>query len=212
MAATLQFNATQSMGEVVILTSSRRVAKWARTVAHVRGDFGSRLELSPVVMPITGKAIEALLDEAQPELAFFAAWAVRGRRGPEAQRVVLRAGELTERLPEPLREAAMRAILAVLREPLLSALREIAMNPDQLPETHAARRFRKFFEGRGIVEGQRASLLTILAARALTPTAEEREAITACTDTGLLDQWIARAVTAGSVAEVLSGAQPPEVR
>ncbi|MCA9645392.1 MAG: hypothetical protein KC492_32090, partial [Myxococcales bacterium] len=73
--------------------------------------------------------------------------------------------ELTERLPDALRDAAVRAIVAVLREPLLDYLREISMNPDQLPETRAARRFRLFFEERGkaegLAEGKRAALLTV---------------------------------------------------
>jgi hypothetical protein len=45
------------------------------------------------VVLIAGKAIDALLDEEHPELAFFAAWAVRARRGPKARAVVTRAGE-----------------------------------------------------------------------------------------------------------------------
>jgi hypothetical protein len=220
MAAALQLNETGAMGEVVVLTSSRRVARWAKKVARVQGDFGSRLGLTPVVLPIVGEAIDALLDEAQPELAFFAAWAVRGRRGPEARRVVGRAVELTERLPEALRDTAVRAIVAVLREPLLGYLREIAMNPDQLPETRAARRFRKFFEEQGKAEGKREgkaegkregkaegkreALLKILAARGLSPSAEEGTAIAACSDEATLDQWIVRATSATSVAEVLN--------
>ena len=104
VAAAIQLDATGVMGEIVILTSSRRVAAWAHEVAHVRGDFGSRFELTPLVLPIVGKAIDALLDEAHPELAFFAAWAVRGRRGPRARRIVDRAVELTERMPDALRD------------------------------------------------------------------------------------------------------------
>jgi hypothetical protein len=210
LAAAIQLNATGEMGEVVVLTSSRRVARWAKKVAHVRGDFGSRLGLSPVVLPIVGKAIEALLDEAHPELAFFAAWAVRGRRGPKARRVVGRAVELTDRLPDALRDAAARAILAVLREPLLHYLKEIAMNPDQLPETRAARRFRKFFEEQGkregVIEGKREALLEVLAARGLAVSDEERAIIGACVDAEILGRWIGRAARAGSVAEVLSPA------
>lgn len=208
IAAAIQLDATGTMGEVVILTSSRRVAKWAKRVAHVQGDFGSRLGLTPIVVPIVGKAIDALLDEAHPELAFFAAWAVRARRGPRARHVVERAVVLTERLPDALRDAAVRAIVAVLREPLLTYLREIAMNPDQLPETRAARRFRLFFEERGIVEGKRESLLKVLDARGLALSDEERAIIAACSDAALLDQWIVQATTATSVAEVLG---PPRV-
>jgi hypothetical protein len=208
LAAALQLDATGAMGEVVVLTSSRRVARWAKRVAHVKGDFGSRLGLTPIVLPIVGKAIDALLDDAAPELAFFAVWAVRARRGPRARQVVARAAELVESLPEALRDGAVRAILSVLRAPLLTHLQEISMNPDQLPETRAARRFRLFFEGRGEERGKREALVTVLAARGLAPSDEERAAIDACEDAKTLDRWIERAVTAGSVAEVLNPAAP----
>ena len=115
--------------------------------------------------------------------------------------------ELTERLPDALRDAAVRAIVAVLREPLLDYLREISMNPDQLPETRAARRFRLFFEERGkaegLAEGKRAALLTVLEARGLAVSEEQRAVIAACDDAGVLDAWIVSATTAGSTAEVL---------
>jgi hypothetical protein len=92
----------------------------------------------------------------------------------------------------------------VLSEPLLSSLREISMNADQLPETRAARRFRLFFEERGLAAGKRDALLKMLEARGFATTDAERTSITACADADLLDQWIVRAMTAGSVGEVLS--------
>jgi hypothetical protein len=115
-------------------------------------------------------------------------------------------------LPDTLRDAAARAIVAVLREPLLRYLKDISMNPDQLPETRAARRFRQLFEEQGkregkregVVEGKREALLKILAARGLSPSDEARATIDACADAGLLDQWIVQAATAGSLAEVLT--------
>jgi hypothetical protein len=53
-----------------------------------------------------------LLDEQQPEFALFAAWAMHHRHGPKARAVVEAAIELTERLPAPLRQAQIHAILA----------------------------------------------------------------------------------------------------
>jgi hypothetical protein len=83
------------------------------------------------------------------------------------------------------------------------------MNPDNLPETRAARRFRTFFEERGKTEGKLEALhkvlFRVLTARGLAPTDEERAAITACVDADLLDEWTVRAATASSVAEVLRG-------
>jgi len=113
---------------------------------------------------------------------------------------------------------------------LLEYLKAIAMNPDQLPESRAARRFRQFFEDRGkaegklegkiegklegklegVVEGKRAALLTLLDAREISASDNERAMINACADDALLDQWIVRAATASAVAEVLN--QPARVR
>jgi hypothetical protein len=55
----------------------------------------------------------------------------------------------------------------------------------------------------GEAAGRAHALLAVLAARCLEVPADVRARITACTDLGLLDAWLARAVTATSVAEVV---------
>ena len=72
-------------GEVVILASTRRVAAGASDVGHAEGELGTRLTLTPLVLLLAGKSIDAMLSEDHAELAFFAVWAVRGRRGPACQ-------------------------------------------------------------------------------------------------------------------------------
>jgi len=105
-------------GEVVILASTRRVAAGASDVGHAEGELGTRLTLTPLVLLLAGKSIDAMLSEDHPELAFFAVWAVRGRRGPRAKRVLREALRRIDTLPEALQPGAARAIFAVLREPL----------------------------------------------------------------------------------------------
>jgi hypothetical protein len=105
LAASALFDQEGVMGEVVILTASRSVGAWARRAAHVRGELGTRLELTPLVLLVAGRTIEALLDPAHPELALFAAWAVHDRRGPRARAIVQRArlvGVSVDALPESL--------------------------------------------------------------------------------------------------------------
>ena len=46
--------------------------------------------------------------------------------------------------------------------------------------------------------------LTVLAARELTPTTDQRARIDACTDGATLDRWIARAVRANTIDEILA--------
>ena len=58
----------------------------------------------------------------------------------------------------------------------------------------------------GVVEGKRAALLTILAARGLQPSMEARARIAACKEEGPPDQWITDATTATSIDEVFGAA------
>ncbi len=221
LAAGILINQPGGMGEAIVLTSSRRVARWAKRVARMVGEYGTVVGLKPIVLLIAGDTIDALLDEEQPELAFFAAWAVRSRRGPKALAVVDRASELAERLPLPLQGPMLRAIFGVLGEHLVAYLKDAEMNSEQLPETRAARRFRTFYEERGkteglaegkregLAEGKREALLVLLGARGLAVSDTERAAIAACSDAAQLDRWIARAVTATSAAEVLDAPVRP---
>lgn len=61
-------------------------------------------------------------------------------------------------------------------------------------------------EGRaeGRVEGLKESLLRILEARGLPVADAQRERIVACRDAAVLDRWIAGALTARSVDDVLA--------
>ncbi|WP_438043345.1 hypothetical protein [Sorangium sp. So ce128] len=214
LAVSVLVHQEKAMGEVLVITASRRVASWAKRVAHLQGELGTRFELTPRVLLLAGRRVEALLDPMHPELALFAAWAVHHRRGPAARRIVIRALELTEKhlTDEPLRDAQARAILAVLSDAMLAALREMAMDPSKVPETPASRRFRLFFEKRGRaegkiegkIEGKREALLAVLEARGLSLTADERAHIDACRAPAELDRWIASAATAASMSEVFA--------
>ncbi|WP_437727459.1 hypothetical protein [Sorangium sp. So ce861] len=214
LAVSVLVHQEKVMGEVIVITASRRVASWAKRAARFRGELGTRFELAPRVLLLSGRRVEALLDPAHPELALFAAWAVHHRHGPAARRIVVRALELTEQhlTDEPLRDAQARAILAVLSDAMLASLRELAMDPSKVPETQASRRFRLFFEKRGRaagkaegkIEGKQEALLAVLDARGLSLTAEERAHVKACTVPAELDRWIARAATAASMSEVFA--------
>ncbi|KYG06766.1 hypothetical protein BE21_32995 [Sorangium cellulosum] len=227
LAASLLFSQTGAMGDVIVITARRAVARWAERVACVRTRLGTELQLRPVVLHLGADASKALLDERHPELALFAAWAMQHRHGPGARAVVERAFELTERLPRALRRAQQRAILSVLSERMLELLREASMNPDKIPETPAARKLRLFLEAqgrkkgraegeakgraegraegeaKGRAEGRQDALLTLLRARGLSPSQDDEARIRACADAAKLDRWIAQAATATTVREAL---------
>ena len=197
------------MGDLVVITASRRVAAWAKRAAHHCGDRGTSLGLTPVILLLSKDHVEALLDPACPELALFAVWARCRGHGLEARQIATRAMQLTEELPAPLRDAQTRAILAMLSRQLLE---DMTMDADKVPETKASRAFRLFFEQRGEVrgkaegkaEGKRDALLTVLTARGLSPTKEECASIAALSDPAVIDRCIQAAVTAASVRAVLA--------
>jgi hypothetical protein len=154
LAASVLLDQTGALGDVVVITARRDVARWAERVAHHQGQLGTKLSLTPLVLHLGEDEVEALLDEQRPELSLFAAWAMQNRHGPKARSVVERALDLTSRLPAPLRRAHMRAIVSVLSERMLAVLREASMNPDKIPETPAGRKTRLFLEAQGRKRGR----------------------------------------------------------
>jgi hypothetical protein len=227
LAVGLLFDQTRTLGDLIVITARASVARWARRVVHLRTALGTEVRLTPVVLHLGEAQVAALLDEAHPELALFAAWAMQHRHGPAAREIVEQAFELCELLPASLRGAQQRAILSVLSERMLAQLREASMNPDKIPETPAARKTRLFLESqgrkrgraeglaeglakglaegeaKGEAKGRREALLTLLRARGLAPSREDEARIRDCTVTAKLDRWIERAATAASVREVL---------
>jgi hypothetical protein len=203
-------------GDLVVITFSHAVARWATRVAELEGPLGTKLSVQPVVLLLTAERVEALLDDDRPELALFAAWAIQKQHGERAKNVVRRALAVTARLAEPLRAAQERAILAMLSEQMAAWIREVTMDPAKIPEGPAMKLFRAEGEAKGRAEGEakgraegeargRAeALLTILETRALPVSEAERARIAECTDLALLERWIKRAVTASSVAETLA--------
>jgi hypothetical protein len=225
---------TRRMGELVVITASKRVARWARRIAHVTGPIGTSLKLSPLILLLGPRVIPQLLDPAKPELALCAAWAMQRRHGWQAERIVLRAVEVTDTLPQRLRNAQLHAILSVLSDKLRARLERKMINPDKIHEKPAARRFRLLLEkqgresgreegrqegrregrqegrqeGRkeGEVLGRAASLLLVLEQRGLAVTDAQRARIRECTDAAQLDAWLLGALTATSVDDLLKAA------
>jgi hypothetical protein len=63
-------------------------------------------------------------------------------------------------------------------------------------------------ETAGFAKGKAEAVIAILAARGIPVSAEARGSIEACKVAAVLDRWIARATTAGSVEEVIAAAEP----
>lgn len=204
------------MGDLVVITASRAVARWAKRVAQHRGELGTVKGLTPVVLHVGRGAIDDLLDPTFPALALFAVWAVKRRSRQVTLDVLEKAVGVTRTLPAALQEAQRRAMMALLGERLLDSLREMSMDVNKIPETKASRALREFWEGLGLERGRkegesagkRDALLTLLAARGLEPTAAQRKAIDAMADPGELNAAILRAASASTVGDVLADAAP----
>lgn len=185
------------MGDLLVLTASRRVARWARRAVTWEGPLGTRLRLRPVVLEVTLDTVEQhLLDPSQPSLALVAAWAVQKRYGPRSRQTVRSALEVTERLEEPVRSVQVRAILQMLNERLLAHLEELTMNLDAIPKSEAYQKFEQALETRGRVRASREALLRYLDRRGVVVTAEQRAHVEGCTDPRLLERWLDAAFAA----------------
>ncbi len=209
LAASVLHDQTGSLGDIIVITARRHVAAWALTVALVESEAGTKLALTPVVLYLGPKEAEKLIDPQRPELAFFAAWAMQHRYGPKARGVMKRVVDVTKKLPEPLQNAQLNAILAVLSRRMKASLKEAVMDPVKFELDPDVRAFKELMEAHGRAQGRAEALFAILASRNLTPTDDQRAAITACADPATLIAWIVKAGSASTVAEILAAAKPP---
>ena len=199
----LKTNQTQRPGDLVVLTFSQEVADWAAEVTLGGGPFGTQFALRPVVILLSGGAVEQLLDAEQPLLGFFAAWAMQERHGPQAQRIVERAVDLSELLPDELRQPMQRAIMDVLSERMVGYLRSRAMEMSKLPLGPATKILWAEAKAEGAAIGKAEAVLSVLAARGLAVSDAQRTAILACRNVTQLDRWLQGAATAASAGEAL---------
>lgn len=211
LALAALWNERDVPGDLLVVTADRAVATWAQTVGRMNGPLGTRQISEPVVLQLTGDVAEALLDPAQPELAFFAVWTVHDRYGPEALAIVERATELIETIAdESLRRTLQSLILGMLHEKLLLKIREVSMNLDQIPKSPAYLRFVEDVmrdHGPRLEARTKAdALFAVLGARGIAVDDTVRASILACRDLATLDRWIIRAVTAPTLDAIFADA------
>ncbi len=194
----------RAMGDLVVLTPSRRVAAWARRKVAWKGPLGSRLRLAPVVLALTLDTVEALLEQAaaEPRLALVAAWALQHKYGPRAQASVRRALTLTAPLPARARAEQTRAILQLISARLAAHVQELFMNLEAIPESEAFKKLMQALEGPAEARGEANSLLRYLARRGVALTEAERAQIAGCTDGAQLERWQDAAFAADSAAAI----------
>ena len=85
---------------------------------------------------------------------------------------------------------------------MLAVIEEMLMNPLVMPESANYRKLREKIEAIGGAH----ALLTVLAARGFTVTAETRARVESCHDRATLTRWLTRAATASSIDHVFADA------
>lgn len=110
--------------------------------------------------------------------------------------------EMPAGLLPPYQKALELANKATFTQGELDAYRRVIDEIQQAQELAEVRHAEGRAEGRA--EGQITAILTVLAARGISVTAEVRAHIEACQDLVTLERWIARSATAATVEEVLA--------
>jgi hypothetical protein len=182
--------------QVLVVTPSRAVARWASQPIALDPHNAYRVAvLGPEQFPTFETP-----EQAAESLGLAMLWALSQRHeGPElaakaAHLVTLAARSKSDQVfvscYDALRERLDQAALAAL-EKLMQ------LNPDNL-----ATEFSRKHVTSGLVLGKREAVRRVLEARNLTPTQTIRERIDGTTDLDLLDEWLTKAATIGSLDEL----------
>ena len=195
-------------GQLVVITASRAVARWAARVA-VHDAGRTRWGVRPTVLLIGRAEVERLLAEAPPELATFAAWGVQGRRGAQALDVARRALHRVALIDdERLRRVTQEGILGVLHPSLVEKVRSAMIDLSQLPTNPALERWKADLRAEGAIEGEARGearmLVRILRGRGFIVGAEVEARVLATDSVDALERWADRALTAASIDEVFA--------
>jgi hypothetical protein len=181
---------------VLVIALKESVARWART---------------PIPLGPGGSAFRAIVfgpsevphhfEHPTPELSLLSALA-HGKRDPATLDAAITA-------IAPLDDAQRsKDYMDVLRyhvgEAFERALERLMATTEHKYLSDWARKYYDEGEARGEARGKASALLQILAARGLEIPDDARARVLGCLDLAQLDAWLARAVTATSVAEVLT--------
>lgn len=203
VAAAVLVDQRRVMGDVLVMTHSPAIAEWSLQVAVLRGPWGTELALKPRVILVDEQAAELLLDPSAPHLAFFAAWAMQDRHGPDAIRIVDRAVAISGELPAPLQKAQVQAILNVLSPVMLETWRQRMESIASAPESPAFKLFREQIEARAEARAEAKILLRLLQQRGFVVSPEQSQRVLSCRDSVQIEAWVDRVLTAAKLEDVL---------
>jgi len=181
---------------VLVLTTSEALAEWARTPIHLGpcGTF-SPLVIGPAAVPIVRDVEQAKRD---PELAVLSAMA-HGKEeiGLEIATAALEACRSLD---------AQRALLYLdlvgisLSDLARAAFKDLMANHYEF-QTDFAKKHKAALDAQAAA-GEARGMLSVLDARGVTLSADQKARILACTDIEVLDRWIRKAVSVTTADEL----------
>jgi hypothetical protein len=186
---------------VLVVTHLESVARWARRPLAI-GPSGSRfvpLVLGPTAVPLVSDEAQA---RALPELAVLSALA-HGNEPSVGLGAVLHAFAASAELPEERAKIYFDLIVHTLGAAARRALEE-AMDPSKyVYKSDFARKYIAQGRAEGKAEGRAEALLVLLDARRIEVRDVDRARILGCRDVETLDAWLARALDATTLSEIL---------
>ncbi len=197
-----QARLSQCPAVLLVVALDAEVAAWASEPIHVGpGTVVTPWVLGPSAVPRT---FDPLVVTDHVELAVLAAIAHGNERGGET--TIESALAAIRGLEDDRGRCYTAAIYRALNAAMRSTMEEMMQRSEAMNEAveDLNNRLIAIGEARGEARGEVRALLQLLAVRGLTPSDDQRATIAACSDTAMLDRWVARAATATAVDEVLA--------
>jgi hypothetical protein len=197
-----------SGGDLLVLTSSRDTARWAKKILHLGGPLGTKQTLSPAVLRVGLDEAEALL-EGPPRAALLSAWGIQRKDGPRTRAALVALLARIDEIPAAERSWWLQATLQLLSATQLAHIR--AMRND-LPRSEAFSQFVGAVEAQAEARGKARSLLRYLDLRRIPLSPEQRSFIEGCTDLPTADRWVEEVFSAernGTMLEAIFRADEP---
>ncbi len=183
---------------LLVVTPSESVARWAAKTI----DLGPSGKVRPLVIPPSGVPLVTEPEEAKqaPELSVFSVVAHGRGEVDRAVEIALAAAAAAEGLGPDRFLLYLGLILSSLSE---EARKAFLMHSQGVQFFHHSQQ-ESYDKGKaeGTAASKAAAVVTVLEARGLSLSDEQRERLSATTDLSLLDEWIRRAATIQTTEEL----------
>lgn len=189
---------------VLVVTPTESVATWAAVpIAMGPGSRFTALVVGPRSVPIVRDVETAARD---PELAVLSAMA-HGKDEPTvAVQIALAACAAAAGLDDERALLYSDLVRISLGEAARNAFEDLMATGNYEYQSDFARKHRAEGlaegEARGEAKGEATAIVTVLDARAVVVTTEQKAQIFACTDLAILERWLRRAVSVASADEL----------